>query len=614
MRFGILGPSLAGGALALALTISGFLASEHLAGRASLLDRAEGLLLDLRFGFVGPTPRPDGVAVIAIDDDTIREAGSYPLRRSVLADLVRKLSRLGVSAIGLDILLLDPGQPDDDAELARALRESGAVIASAGLFARETWGEPGAIPSPYRVLMPRDVFSQVAGNGLVNVGNDQSGTARHAPLLFRTPDGIMPSFPLRLAAKGLRADPAFDLVGVTIGPVRSALDLGSHLPFRFYGPGGTVPTISAARLLRGEGLAAEVRDRIVVIGATGVGTADTFSTPFDPVLPGVEVLATAVAHLVRGDDLIRDERVRRFDAAAAITLAAGTAVLPMLTSPGIGLLVTLLAGVAWLAVSVVAFAQGYWISGVLPLAAMAPGALAAVLGRQIVDRMRTRRLVGAEQALRAFHSPAMAKRLAMDPGYLLEPVVQLASVLFVDLSGFTQLSETLGPTATREFLKSFHSLIGEAAARHGGLVISYMGDGAMLVFGLLDPAPDDPVHALEAAAAIVPRITGWMATLHGEARELDVRVGAHHGEVVVSRLGTSDHQHITATGDSVNVASRLLEVCKQLATPLVVSEELIRAAGRPSWFLEAFEGRRTMPIRGRQMPLAVAYRAPTRSI
>src|SRR4029453_17066177 len=88
----------------------------------------------------------------------------------------------------------------------------------------------------------------------------------------------------------------------------------------FYGPRGTIPTFSAADLLDGRLPADSLRDRGAVIGATVTGGGDVFPTPFDPVMPGVEVVSTAVSHLLAGDGLRRDRSTRLADAATAIVL------------------------------------------------------------------------------------------------------------------------------------------------------------------------------------------------------------------------------------------------------------------------------------------------------
>jgi adenylate cyclase len=272
-------------------------------------------------------------------------------------------------------------------------------------------------------------------------------------------------------------------------------------------------------------------------------------------------------------------------------IAVGLAVLACLTA-------------FWVLLTVLAFRQGSWLSMTIPLAALMPPAILFGAARLWLDQRSARRLRDARDTLSRFQPRALADRLARDPAFLAHPVEQDAAVLFVDLSGFTGLSERLGPGRTREILKELHAHIEAAAVRHGGLVVSFMGDGAMILFGVPAPSSGDAGRALRAAFALAEDVAGWLAGLpDAESGAVGVRVGAHWGPVVVSRLGAETHEHITATGDSVNVASRLLEVARQEKARAVVSGALYGAAGEPP--IGGLGSEEAVAIRGRSRPVGV---------
>jgi adenylate cyclase len=125
----------------------GFLGLRHLEGTGSGLDQLENLSLDWRYSLAGPRIPPRGVVIAAIDEDTIRQAGSFPLPRNVLAKIVRGLARYNPQVICVDVLLLDPGAPDTDRELADALRATRSVIGAVALFdADDSAGEQPVMP------------------------------------------------------------------------------------------------------------------------------------------------------------------------------------------------------------------------------------------------------------------------------------------------------------------------------------------------------------------------------------------------------------------------------------------------------------------------------------
>src|SRR6185437_1919846 len=143
---------------------------------------------------------------------------------------------------------------------------------------------------------------------------------RSIPMLFRTLDRIELSFPLRVASLTLGEEPTVEPNRLKLGQHSVPTDLDHALPITFYGPRRTITTISAAAVLAGDIAPDVIRDRIVVIGSTVAGGADFFASPFEPLLPGVEVSSTAITHLMAGDGPLRDRTVRIADGAAAVLL------------------------------------------------------------------------------------------------------------------------------------------------------------------------------------------------------------------------------------------------------------------------------------------------------
>ena len=547
----------------------------HLAGAGSVIDRIEPAALDWRMIAAGPLAPPESVAVVAIDDQTVAAEGGYPLARGRVARIVDAIAESGAKAIAIDILFAEGEAADpDDAALAKALSRLPSVIAAAASFDKSL---ATLVPSAKDVLAPAAVFAAAAKVGLVNVATDAGGTPREMPLLIVTPKGPAPSIVLAAAGLGEEAAPSLSAEAVRIGGASRQLDIGWHLPLRFYGPSQTITTVSAAGLLAGlpdERLAG----RLVFLGVTATAIGDNFTTPFDPQMPGVEVLATAGANLIDGTQLIRDGAVRRIDAVAAVLLTLlAVAAIALLPLP-IALSTSLAALLAWLGGTFFGVANGYWLAATLPVAAVVPPAALAGFVRMNRDRRISRGLAAAEAALRRFQPQALADHIAGNPAFLSVPEERDVAVLFIDLAGFTGMSERLGATRTRDVLKEFHSLVVEEFMPRGGVVLSFMGDGAMVVFGLPEAGPADATNAVGASLGTIAAVRRWIAESPADTALQGVRLGAHYGPVVLSRLGHDDAQHITATGDSVNVASRLMEVGKARRADIVISAALWEAA------------------------------------
>lgn len=599
-------PGLALVSLAAALLWSAVLAIPHLSGEASPLDRIESALLDLRFVAAGPRPAPADVVIVALDDATVRAAGRYPIPRPAIARLIEKLGAARPRVIVVDVLFLDPGEAEADGLLASALADTPAVVAMAATFAR-AGEEPRASAGPFDGLAVAERFMRPADSlrvgrlGLVNVATDHGGTPRHIPLLVAGEGTLLPALSLVAAKQAAGGDLEFSRDAVRVGGVASPLDRGAALALRFYGPQGSVRTVSAQAVLA-DSAPADLSGRVLVIGATAFGAGDILPTPFDPMLPGVEVLATGIAHLLAGDALVRTTAIRRVDAALAFGLTALAVMLLSIRRVGSGLGLVVLAFAGFVAINVVLFAQGLWLSLTLPAAALLPVAGLHLVGRLHLDRRQRHRLERDRDALLRFHPPRLAAHLARDPSYLSQPVARDASVLFLDLSGFTGLSEQVGPARTHELLRDLHGRIEAIAAAHEGSVTSFMGDGAMILFGLPEGRDTDANRAAAAALDLAKNLLGWIADTPTLTRAgIGVRVGAHTGPVILSRLGSSDNQHITASGDTVNVTSRLLEIAKGLGVPIVLSGALLDAMRAPLQSLGFFlDARQEVSVRGRQ--------------
>ncbi|CAH1658439.1 Adenylate cyclase [Hyphomicrobiales bacterium] len=596
-------------AIVLALGWTAYVVHWHVAGRASVFDRIEAVTLDLRALMAPGKAPPPEVIVVAIDDETVRQMGAYPLPRERLASLIDAIAHRNPKALAIDLLFVESSTPAQDQALASALGQLPAVIAAAGLFDGRESKQPVAgdvtalVPRPRSMMWPVAPLATAAEVGLVNVVTDVGGMPRHVPLIYRGPDGVVPSFVLLAAALATGVTPRLDGDSLELGEQSIALDLGQHLALRFYGPRGTIPTISAMKFMSPS--PPDVSGRTVIIGTTATGSGDTFPTPFSPVVPGVEILATAIGNLLAGDGLLRSRETRWFDAAMAAVLALATVILIGMRRPVAGLGLCALLAAAWVALSLAAFAHGYWLSTTLPLVAMLPVAMAYGALRLWQERRTVRYLAGVEERLMPFQPRPIAARLTEDPAFLAEPVSQDAAVIFVDLAGYTGLSEALGAARTREILKSFHMLVDEVVDSHGGFVATFMGDGAMILFGFPERRADDAARALRALEDLGEKLDAWALPTTNDARERPhARLTAHFGPVIVSRLGGQSHQQVTATGDTVNVASRLQEVAKSLGVTTVVTDDIVRAANRTTP-LDSFQTVIEVPIRGRNQPIAV---------
>ncbi|MDZ4736935.1 MAG: adenylate/guanylate cyclase domain-containing protein, partial [Rhodospirillaceae bacterium] len=587
----------------------------YLGGRDVGLFRAiETEALTLRFEMRGPLEPGDGIVLIAIDDATLLEAGGWPVPPDMLAALVDKLVADGAAIVVLDLLLTDLAGPSDgltpgagDRALVEAARrfEGKLVLPIAFVLGEESpvgnvpvdtlaphafrliesrKGADSAAPVPRGALVPFATLRDAVRLGHVNLGLDNDGQLRAMYHAIGVGDLYFPSLPIVLLA--LREGVPVETMtlqlgkGIRVGDRRVATAADMALSFNFLGPAGSFDHHSLASVLGDELPPDTFRDRIVFVGATALGIGDGYSTPFG-IVPGVEVLATATDNLFEDRPLIRDERTTLIDLAAILALALLMAALPRLRGAATAIVAGAVFVLIWQAIAYVAFLRAHWwLDSTFPtLAAILAGG--AVLTLWFTDERRLRAVAEQDRAAMVpYVSPVAAAGL--DAADSATEAPRPAVVMFVDMAGFTALAEQLDPLGTRDLLQRFRTHVSESAMRHGGVVEKFIGDGAMLLFGFPEPDLQDPINALECARDLVqslPSAAGDVTPADG----WHLHIGLHYGLVTLARIGDQNRAEITATGDTVNVASRLEAATRDHDAAVAASgsvAEAVRAGGR----------------------------------
>lgn len=562
---------------------------------ASPLDRLESALLDARYASFGPTqPAPD-VVVVAVDDATLDATrGAYVDNRSLLTEVIQSIADARPKVLGLDVILADAGDPEVDDQLAAALARVTSVIAAAGRFPEDlTVDDP---TRPISVLRPTNRFLLTSVSGMVNLSTDAGGTPRYLPVIFQTSQGVEPAFALLVASNFTDASPTITSDVLTLDGRDIPLDMGLNMPLRLVGPTAAIPTYSAMDVLSGK-INEQIAGKAVILGYTATAFGDRFPSPFDENVPGAEILATAVSQMLGSETIRRDAKTRQFDVIAGVVLALSTALLVITLPLSTGVPLALGALIAWLAVVWYAFSVGLWLSASIPLVCVLFSVLGAASWRYFGERRSAVQGARALAALKQFQSPALAEMIANDPVFLRRPTERALTVFFVDLSSFTNLSEKLGPAGTQDLLKRFHQITAKTIEAKGGIVLNYMGDGALAIFGMTNAVDRAANDAIDAAFELVDEILSLGPQL-ASGLLVGCRVGLHHGDVILSRLGGDRHQQVSVAGDPVNLASRLLEVAKEELAIVAATDVLLKVAEQPPKVAPSLA--KPVAIRGRE--------------
>ena len=151
-------------------------------------------------------------------------------------------------------------------------------------------------------------------------------------------------------------------------------------------------------------------------------------------------------------------------------------------------------------------------------------------------------------------------------------------MLFVDIRGFTPLSENLSPEQVVDILNSYLTIIAEAVANNGGTLDKFIGDAAMAVFNSPSDLEDYVFRAVCTAWDILSNSESLKREcLRKYGVEVEFGIGVHCGDAVIGNIGSQNRMEYTAIGDTVNTTSRLEGVAKP--GQILITREVARMSG-----------------------------------
>ena len=179
-----------------------------------------------------------------------------------------------------------------------------------------------------------------------------------------------------------------------------------------------------------------------------------------------------------------------------------------------------------------------------------------------------------------------------------------AAIAFVDMRGSTTIAERADPETVAMLVTGFRRCVAQAARETGGVIDKFMGDGALVVFGVPEARAEAAAQALSFAERLEDGVAAWNAgSAHDPVR---IGIGVHCGEVFVGVVGDDDRLEFTVLGDAVNVAARLEQATKTFGTTTLVSQAALDAARASG---AGWREVSRQPLRGRQEAFPIYGRA-----
>jgi len=205
------------------------------------------------------------------------------------------------------------------------------------------------------------------------------------------------------------------------------------------------------------------------------------------------------------------------------------------------------------------------------------------------------------QALKRYLPPQVANLILASGGASrLNGELQPVTVLYADIRGFTTMSEHMDAREIVSMLREFFSVMSTAILECNGTLDKFIGDCTMALFGAPVQSEQAARDGLKAAVLMQRQMRSLnQARLKNNAPPIEIGIGLHCGPAVVGNIGSADRVQYTAIGDTVNVASRLVN--RAAASQIIVSEDI--RAGIPGY--QGFDPLGEVELRGRAAKLNV---------
>ncbi|MEG5031542.1 adenylate/guanylate cyclase domain-containing protein [Microcoleus sp. AT3-D2] len=500
-------------------------------------------LFQIRESGILPNPGWDQrIAVIAIEPHSLQEYGQFPWPRNRYAQLLEALKKSPPTAVGFDILFLDPSPKDDI--LAAAIAANGKVV-----LPRTLKEEPVA-----------SLKAAAAGVGHISQEADSDGITRESKIFL---NGI-PNFGLVMTHRYNAANPQNP---VLIPQSKNKQDKKVWVNW----PGKTknLPTYAFVDVVEGRIPADALTNKLVLVGIVATGF-DPISSPLNKTTAGVYLYAALV------DNLLNQRLLRRLPILLEILLLLGIGPLTALVLGNRGvkerIAIALGLPIIWIGAAALLFGFFFWW---VPIA--------APIGTLILSgtALQLREQYEKQQLMRLFEKhvdPETAQLIWQRKAEIfeqgeLEPQELTATVLFMDIRSFTSISEKMRPRDLLTWLNNYLEAMTDCIMDHGGVVDKYIGDAIMAVFGVpfchteYAEIQQDALNAVAACIAMHERLHQLNQQLRSEHKPLiKFGIGLHTGQLVAGSVGGSRRLNYSVIGDAVNVAARLEAMNKEIVS------------------------------------------------
>lgn len=545
--------------------------------------RLESLIFDHNMKQTATHDPDPHIVVIAIDDRSVQELGIFPWDRSIYSSLLAMINEPNYepAAIAFDIVFSDPSNEDSDEIFAEALAAYPNVILPAvgittGDVFRTTNVSSDQYLQVYDIHYAYDLFSQHTENAHINRVVSHDGVIRQTWLKLQAPDGeIIPSLAYRaaeMAGADLSMYEDWTDRRKTSDPIaKNTITIDYNQVTEDY------LTISFVDVLYGEIPPETFQDSIVFIGVTATGLSgesgqDSGPTPLERDTKLVYVHAGITNQLLEGTRIVFAPNA--FEWITIILAFLLFMWLPWRFKNQYTFIVAIISIAGVYALQLYLFKQFNYQFSVLYL--ISSIVIAYIFNVSLKSYMEQQQKNFVTRQFGRYISPDLVKSI-VDQGIDIQlgGISKRITILFLDIRGFTSLSEKLTPAEVVDVLNTKFTMITNTTLQFNGTIDKFIGDAAMILFNAPLDVEDHEKMAVYTAYQIqknMKPIRDQLLEKYGV--EVAIGIGIHTGNVVIGNIGSYLRMDYTAIGDSVNTAARIES--GTTAGQILVSEEVYK--------------------------------------
>jgi len=453
--------------------------------------------------------------------------------------------------------------------------------------------------------------------GFLSFDVEPDGTIRQLPLVVKSHRRLkkkplfFPPFSMRILEEFLDGTMLFKVNEMGVekvlidaeDPIVIPVNAQGALSVNYLGPQKTFPNYSISEIINAPSgtLSEKLKGKIVLIGATAKGLLDIRKTPFDPVMPGIEIHATIIDNILQRNFIYEPDWAEFAEICFMILIGIASTLIYINIKPAH-------APLYWVGFSTMLFginhwfftSKGFWLSNLYPQLEHLLVSASLIIYRYTSDEKQKRYI---RDIFGQYVTPKVIDDLIENSEDLkLGGEERELTAYFSDIAGFSTIAEKLTPTQFVSYLNEYLTEMTEILLKHDGTLDKYDGDAIKAFFGAPVYFEDHAKRACWVGIEMQERLNELRVEWEKEDKpEFQTRIGINTGDMVIGNFGSETRKNYGMNGDSVNLAARLEGVNKQYRTQSIISQSTYEQAKD---FIEVRELDRIQVV-GRKIPVVI---------